>query len=525
MSAKGLPPAVRLDLLLPLSHPSSQQSPSHHSSEGGARPFRPPPSSSPYVVPEAPKSMSRTPPISNNQVVHVKPRGLTPIIITPSSSRAHTPVQLLPLPPALVFPQPDLTMLGKPEVKKLKISPKLEPVNLEPLLPTKKEVPCRAMAVVDDDEVERAEERIHVRRDRNDQSNQQLPTPQTTPLAQALDTIHDNDRHNCDCGSDKGKSGESNLRYTSTHTGKTVSFAPLLLDSVRPISLDPEARPPVDPYHPERVPARERDVERGRKRERGPSRFRNHERHRHRPAPYDLKSRPASSKDSQESSKASEKCNPRVYTGQLKLGDIAAAAALVMNEADQVNSSSGSTDSSSTGHSVSSDSVPTSSAFATTTTGPTPILALSSCSATTLAQQSAMPTPTPTPPHHHHNSAQQMVDHQHPIKGDLDPHSRPSRAIHEAADEMMQLFTNEFHSRMARERELMQEHLSRERQQLFADVQREREALERARADLQREREMLRGEVVKELCEENEALKARIRQLQAALDVVQGGRP
>ncbi|KAF5357261.1 hypothetical protein D9756_006497 [Leucocoprinus leucothites] len=525
MSVKGLPLAVRLDPLVPLPPPTTHHLPSHHQLEGVDKLFRPPPPSSPYVAAEAPKYMSKTPPILNK---NTRPRGLTPIIITPSSSRAHTPVQLLPLPPSLVFPQPDTTTLGKSEVKKIKFEPKLEPVNLEPLLPTKREEKPRARAVVDDDEAERVE-KMHVRRDQNDQFNHQLPTPQTTPLAQALDTIRDNDRYGCDCSFNRGRCGEPSFRYTSTRSGKTVSFAPLLLDNVRPISLDPEAHPQADPYSPERELASERDVvERGRRRERGPSRFRTHERHQHRPAPYDLKSRPGRAlKSTQE---LPEKCTPRVYTGKLNLGDIAAAAALAMSEADQTNTTSGSANLPAT-HSVPSNSVSSSSAATTVTS-----TSSSSTSVTMRTRQQNMPTPTPTPPHQYNStqqpSRQHQTDHRHPKDGDNNnSQSRPSRAIHDATDEMIQLFSSEFQSQMARERELMQEHLSRERQRLFAEIQREREVLEQARVELERdieqmkrERKMLRGEVEKEIREENEALKARVGQLQAALDALQDGR-
>ncbi|KXN84066.1 hypothetical protein AN958_00516 [Leucoagaricus sp. SymC.cos] len=457
MSAKGLPPAVRLDPLLPpsLANPSpccpyysQEQQPDH------TKPFRPPPPS--YAVSESPTSMSKTPQISNNQVTHAqKPRGLTPIIITPSSSRAHTPVQLLPLPPALVLPNPSTS--AKPRVKKIKIETKVEPVDLEPLLPTKREKTPGAVVVIDDEEVERLE-RSQVRRSRNDEeTNRQLPTPHATPLAQALDTT-DSHSHN---------------RCSERPEGNTVVLVPFELDHVRPISLDSDHRLRADMCCPGRESnqEKERDVDRGRKRERGPSRFRTNEKERHRPGPYDPRCRPSGQKENR---------TPRAYSGKLNLGQIAAAAALVMGETDQGNpNTSGSRGSSSA------SSIPSSSTTTDSTTCP------SSTSANLPDQQTNMPTPNPPSSHYRTicPSQRQPLPSSTCGQGCCGDSRQPSYAIHDEANELTNLRNEELHVQLVHERALLQEHLMRERERIHSDIQREREVLTKAKVEVQQEKE------------------------------------
>jgi len=417
MSVKGLPPAVRLDPL-PLSSTSDYyQSPLSH------------------TIAKAPKSVSATPPMSSNRTAHSQPVGLMPI--TPSSSRAHTPVQLLPLPHPLAFPQPKTASLGVTGLKKIKI----ESVNLEPLLPTKRENAPRVVA----------------RHAHNDQFSHQLPTP---PLIQAPDTIHDG---TCD----RGRGPGPEFRYTA----KTV--VPLYLDHVQPLSLGPS-----------QVDSREgflkgRDIiERGRKQERGPGRSRTHERTRQRPTPYDPESKPrVTFKNAQQ-----EQTGNKKYGRKANLNDIAAAAALAVNEADQVNALG-------SPHSLSSR--------------PTP--------ASTFSSSPTLPEVM---------APRQQNDHLH-SRGMDDPQIRSSRIIHDAVDGMIKLISCQSQTQMAHD-------LSYERQQcqkLYVDLQRERAALALLKAEmqkdegqLQQERQKLRGQAEKEISAENEKLKARIVQLEAAVN-------
>ncbi|KAF5357262.1 hypothetical protein D9756_006496 [Leucocoprinus leucothites] len=107
----------------------------------------------------------------------------------------------------------------------------------------------------------------------------------------------------------------------------------------------------------------------------------------------------------------------------------------------------------------------------------------------------------------------------------------PWRTIHSAADELVQLFSRELEDRISRERDLMYQHYSSEREKIYRDIQQEREALGQIKAELerqvQREREQvqreraMRFESEKLLREENEALRISVLQLQATLDTLQ----
>jgi len=102
-----------------------------------------------------------------------------------------------------------------------------------------------------------------------------------------------------------------------------------------------------------------------------------------------------------------------------------------------------------------------------------------------------------------------------------DPQIRSSRIIHDAVDGMIKLFSCQSQTQMAHD-------LSYERQQcqkLYVDLQRERAALallkvemQKDEGQLQQERQKLRGQAEKEISAENEKLKARIVQLEAAVN-------
>ncbi|KAJ3571798.1 hypothetical protein NP233_g3523 [Leucocoprinus birnbaumii] len=108
---------------------------------------------------------------------------------------------------------------------------------------------------------------------------------------------------------------------------------------------------------------------------------------------------------------------------------------------------------------------------------------------------------------------------------------QPCVAVFSAANELMEVFSEELERQLSRERGLMQLHFDSERAKLYRDMQQEREALGRKRADLekeiQREREQkerertMRFELERVLRGENEALKLSVARLQATIDTIQ----
>ena len=136
------------------------------------------------------------------------------------------PLSLLPLPRSLSFPQPRISAVARPVLTKIK----LEPVNLEPLLPqTKRDNAPRELQVA------------------QDQINLQLPTP--------LDTTH----------SDACQKPDTSF-FGNLHLHPRQQFA--------------------------KEGEEEDAIERGRSREPKPRRFHTHERTRPRMTPYDSESRP-----------------------------------------------------------------------------------------------------------------------------------------------------------------------------------------------------------------------------------------
>lgn len=458
MSAKGLPPAVRLDPI-PIPHPIAFPK-SHHNQPRADTPRDPfcyNPYPHPYLTPSPHSYPSRSLDIHthNNQVItqtktqgQTRGRGLTPIIITPTSSRSHTPVG--------INLEPIVPVSAGPGVK-VKLEPKVEKVELEPLRP---------MAVDKPDVV-------------------------PTDIAMA------------ETGEGGGGQGDhpQAFQYTSPRAGRTITFPQLQFDQFRlPINTDTRGE--------ERA---EEVVERGRPLTRVGGRFREKNRGRHKP--YDPNSRP---------------------NNQLR------AAPTEMNGSTQ-------------GHITKTQiqtlpQTQTQTQEAPRTPTPTKVSPLPPTATTPMPTQQPNPAPTPQPPqlysskpyvlptrrgtsqhgtppqgsqlspstiaNPNHNAGANPAENGNgstsggkdlenqagPSKG-----SRPSRAIHSGADEMIGLFTAELQKQVEREREALKQ---------------EREALEKEKEELRREKEGMKKEQG-ELRKENDALRIRIAQLEAALKVFQ----